>query len=218
LQSITDLRLDVVEEICRKVAWENHLEYKNLPFDKPLTESEWADIDTQGEIEAEKKAKMLAPIVAYALYALLRDIYGWLEFSLNGLYRIAILQTIHVHDLLPKGSNKKNELAAQFLENAKAALLDLMGEQAPSKGRPLGSKKPDEQLEKEKLEFERQIREAIKNQPAKRRRGIKTAVAKALNIGGGNSKTGSDTSLQAFNNKLKRLGLDFDKLLAECKQ
>jgi hypothetical protein len=77
-------------------------------------------------------------------------------------------------------------------------------------GRPKGSTKPPEKKAQEAAEFEREIEGTIKLlSAAQGKMPTKTAIAKELGIGGVSSKTGNDTSLQAFNNKLKRLGVDY---------
>jgi hypothetical protein len=70
-----------------------------------------------------------------------------------------------------------------------------------ARGKTIGTKKPEDIRQIEKVEFEAQIRRAIKNifsEGLRKDRGIKTAVAKLLGIGGVNPVTGNDSSLQAF--------------------
>jgi hypothetical protein len=80
-------------------------------------------------------------------------------------------------------------------------------------GRPPGSKKPEEQKAREAIEFAQQVQEVIARlRFEKGEKPTKTAVAKALGLGGLSLKTGVDSSLGVFNKKLKRLKLDYDEL------
>jgi hypothetical protein len=78
------------------------------------------------------------------------------------------------------------------------------------KGRPPGSTKAPEERTRKKETFEQRIEGTIRSLLATSgRMPTKTVVAKALGIGGLNPKTGIDSSLTAFNNKLKRLEIDY---------
>ena len=82
-------------------------------------------------------------------------------------------------------------------------------------GRPQGSTKPAEKKAQEASEFEKIVEGAIQTLlSAKGAMPTKTAVAKHLRIGGLSAKTGIDSSLSAFRNKLKRLGVDYDAIVA----
>lgn len=81
-------------------------------------------------------------------------------------------------------------------------------------GRPKGSTKPEDVKAQEAEDFDKQIEEAIRSLISSRgEMPTKTAVAKALGIGGLNPATGIDSSLQSFNGKLKRLGVDYDAIV-----
>jgi hypothetical protein len=80
-------------------------------------------------------------------------------------------------------------------------------------GRPPGTTKPEEQKAREAIEFAQQVQEVIARlRFEKSEKPTKTAVAKALGLGGLSLKTGVDSSLGVFNKKLKRLKLDYDEL------
>lgn len=82
------------------------------------------------------------------------------------------------------------------------------------KGRPLGRGKPAEKRAQEATEFERRIEEAIRTLlSVSGEMPTKTAVAKELRIGGVNPATGIDSSLNSFNNKLRRLEIDYDAIV-----
>jgi hypothetical protein len=81
-------------------------------------------------------------------------------------------------------------------------------------GRPKGSTKPIEKKAQEAAKFEREIEEAIRTLlSVTGEMPTKTAVAKELGIGGLSPKTGIDTSLNAFSNKLRRLKVDYDAVV-----
>jgi hypothetical protein len=78
-------------------------------------------------------------------------------------------------------------------------------------GRPLGTTKSEEKRAKEKAEFESKIEETIRDLFAKTgTMPTKTAVARALGIGGVNVATGVDSSLMVFRAKLARLDVDYN--------
>lgn len=77
-------------------------------------------------------------------------------------------------------------------------------------GRPRGTKKKRSEIKRDKAAFIKKIEEAYKALLSRDGKlPTKTKVAKELRIGGLNPKTGIDSSLNAFNNKLKRLGIDY---------
>jgi hypothetical protein len=85
-------------------------------------------------------------------------------------------------------------------------------------GRPLGSGKSVEDRQKEKLEFEQQIENVVRK--LLDRLGhtpTKTQVAEELNMGWSNSLGGNNTRLTTFNNKLERLGVDYDAIVERAK-
>jgi hypothetical protein len=94
-------------------------------------------------------------------------------------------------------------------------ILDL---RSKKRGRRLGSKKSEQQRAKEAREFEKQII-AVVRQSLEGDGTIptKTAVAKALGLGGLSARTGVDSSLNVFINKLKRCGLDYDAIIEKVR-
>lgn len=84
-----------------------------------------------------------------------------------------------------------------------------------SAGRPQGSTKSEKVKSKERAEFVGKIESAIETLNLKRQRITKTAIAKVVGCGGLNHRTGSDTALRAFNNKIRRLGIDYNAILAK---
>nr|MBA3766290.1 hypothetical protein [Acidobacteriota bacterium] len=88
-----------------------------------------------------------------------------------------------------------------------------------SKGRPKGTTKPEATKARERTALAKKIKETIQAlYSSKGKMPTKTAVAKALGIGGINPNTGSDSSLTAFNNKLKSLELSYDVVKKEIEQ
>lgn len=80
-------------------------------------------------------------------------------------------------------------------------------------GRPLGSKKSEEKKREEAAQFEKGVETVIRDYYTKHgKRPTKTAVAKALNIGG-LTKEGYNTSLPIFSRKLKNLGVDYNAIV-----
>jgi hypothetical protein len=108
---------------------------------------------------------------------------------------------------LETSTKKKRELLVKLLNS-------LPSIQIPTGvGRPLGSTKPAEK----KAEFEKQIEETIRQLHADNgEMPTKTAVAKTIGIGG-LSVRGNDSSLQAFNNRLKRLNVDYKAIVERMK-
>jgi SpoVK/Ycf46/Vps4 family AAA+-type ATPase len=77
-------------------------------------------------------------------------------------------------------------------------------------GRPRGTKKKQSEIERDKADFIKKIVETYKALLSKDGKSpTKTKVARELAVGGLNPKTGIDSSLNSFNNKLKRLGIDY---------
>jgi hypothetical protein len=109
-------------------------------------------------------------------------------------------------------TDKSTKLAlAAALKDLERDLKRILNLRSKKRGRPLGSKKSPAQRAKEAREFESQIESTIRKfLETERVRPTKTAVAKALGLGGLSARTGVDTSLSVFINKLKRLGLDYD--------
>lgn len=84
-------------------------------------------------------------------------------------------------------------------------------------GRPQGSTKPAEKKAQEARDFEQKIEETIRaSLTATGKMPTKTAVAKALGIGG-LSPSGTDSSLSVFGKKLKRLDIDYNAIIERVK-
>jgi len=78
------------------------------------------------------------------------------------------------------------------------------------KGRPLGTKKSDAQKQQDAADFKERVKEVIQTlYQAQNKLPTKTAVAEALNLGGPESR------INALNNKLNRLKLDYKAILQE---
>lgn len=75
-------------------------------------------------------------------------------------------------------------------------------------GKPPGKTKPAEEKEQERQKFEAELEEVL-TRFVKGGRFPKVAVARAMGCGGQSPKTGNDTSLQTFNKKLSRLGINY---------
>ncbi|HEX8072752.1 MAG TPA: hypothetical protein VF546_22580 [Pyrinomonadaceae bacterium] len=81
-------------------------------------------------------------------------------------------------------------------------------------GRPRGTTKSAEMRQQEKEEFVAQIEVAVRTLAlAASKLPSKTAVARELRMGGVNPSKGNDTSLQTFNNRLNRYGIDYDQIV-----
>jgi hypothetical protein len=110
-------------------------------------------------------------------------------------------------------SNMKETLASAVKEIERDIYTML---EATSKGRPLGSTKSPEEKAQAAAEFKKKVEDAIRR--LRSESGMfptKTAVAKELGIGGLSPRTGTDSSLTSFNNKLKRLELDYNEIVDE---
>jgi hypothetical protein len=84
-------------------------------------------------------------------------------------------------------------------------------------GRPKGTKKSKDQKEQEAKEFERKVEETIRRLlVAGGKMPTKTAVAKALGMGGINEK-GNDSSRNSFGNKLRALGINYPGIIRRVK-
>ena len=112
--------------------------------------------------------------------------------------------------LINEAMKKKREDLVRLIN--KQPLLHIQGV-----GRPEGSTKPPEQIQREAEKFTAEIVEAIQSLvtiPGKAPK--KTDVAKKLNLGGVNPKTGNPPShLHTFRGKLRRLGINYDSILKE---
>lgn len=81
-------------------------------------------------------------------------------------------------------------------------------------GRPRGTKKRRAEKERERADFIKKIEKVYAAlHSAEGKPPTKTRVAKELGIGGLNPSTGIDSSLTAFNNKLRRLMVDYKAVI-----
>jgi hypothetical protein len=104
------------------------------------------------------------------------------------------------------------EIIAPMMREMEKELYEML--EATSKGRPPGSTKSPEEKARQAAEFEKQIEDAIRRlRSASGTLPTKTAVAKELGIGGLSPRTGTDSSLTSFNNKLKRLEVDYGAIV-----
>ena len=104
-------------------------------------------------------------------------------------------------------TKKRRDVLVQLL-NALPHLHIPTGE-----GRPKGTKKLKSQKKQEAIEFERKVEETIRRLlVAGGKMPTKTAVAKALGMGGINEK-GNDSSLNSFGNKLRALKIDYPAII-----
>ncbi|HEV3471320.1 MAG TPA: hypothetical protein VG148_18490 [Pyrinomonadaceae bacterium] len=105
-------------------------------------------------------------------------------------------------------AKRRRELLLTLINNLPAMYIPM------GRGRPPGSTKPAEQKAREAAEFEQEIEKVIRRLISPDgAMPTKTAVAKALGIGGLNPRTGTDSSLTAFRNKLDRLNVDYDAIV-----
>jgi hypothetical protein len=153
------------------------------------------------------------------------DSLKYVQDTISGL--LAHIQ----HDLLVRAMNiriKQITLSAdeqQTVEKIRAVLLQptysafetkrkelrkKLRAEPTGKGRPQGSIKPAEKRAQEAIEFEKEIERTIRSlRSATGEMPTKTAVAKELGIGGLSLRTGIDSSLSAFNHRLKRLKVNY---------
>jgi hypothetical protein len=83
----------------------------------------------------------------------------------------------------------------------------------PNLIRPGAPLKKSVTREQERREYEATIESAYRKVRAKiGKKPTKTRIAEELNIGGVDLKTGTDTRLNSFNNKLARLGIKYDAI------
>jgi hypothetical protein len=86
------------------------------------------------------------------------------------------------------------------------------------KGRRAGTKKPERIRQQERDAVTCQIQQAFETLLSSTgKKPTKTAVARRVGFGGVNPATGTDSSLNALNNKLKRLGLDYKTIIEAVK-
>lgn len=109
-----------------------------------------------------------------------------------------------IDDLVTRAANRKREYYVGLL----GAFPKIIAEKKP--GRLRGSTKPHELKVQERNEYAAKIEETYRElRITAGQAPTKTSVAKKLGVGGLNPKTGIDSSLTAFNNKLKRLKIDY---------
>lgn len=110
-----------------------------------------------------------------------------------------------------KSSKRKREYLIKQLNAPPSLMFSAIG-------RPRGTKKKQSEIERDKADFINKIEESYKALLSQESKPpTKTKVAKALGIGGLNPKTGIDSSLNAFNNKLKRLGVDYAAIVKKIR-
>ena len=109
------------------------------------------------------------------------------------------------------------ELAAQRAANAKREMLRNQLKQLPfviaqrNRGAP---RKSQREREQQRAAYESKLETTYRDLLVKNgNKPTKTLVARTLGEGGINPKTGIDSSLAAFRNKLKRLNIDYDALV-----
>lgn len=142
---------------------------------------------------------------------LLSNLYGIAAVS---AYTAAALSTMR-----KSPTEELNEMEVLARSNIEKLLDDQKRElkrlvDIRSTGRPLGSVKPAEKRAQEAADFEIEIEGTIRRLLSERgQMPSKTAVAKALGIGGLNPATGVDSSLAAFRNKLDRLNVDYSAIV-----
>jgi len=138
---------------------------------------------------------------------------------------------VFLHSLVSQSEHKKSvgrsvskmvrqlidESVAKLAKKKRDFLVGFVNDQPllhipTSVGRPLGSTKSEEQRAADAAQFEQQIEDAIRSIINSGQTLTKTAVAKLL-CGGLNLKTGTDSSLSVFGNKLKRLKIDYPAIV-----
>jgi hypothetical protein len=145
------------------------------------------------------------------------QIHDMLQHALNGFLSQIEAQTLRdVNDpalILPDKPNKilRERINATAKHHSK--IMDM-----PGPGRPEKTTKSPEKKRRAKEEFEAKIEEAMLSLIEDNPDFSKTTVARALGCGGSNPKTGTDTSLQAFSQKLKRLGIIYEEILKRAKE
>jgi hypothetical protein len=101
-------------------------------------------------------------------------------------------------------------LNVAFEARLKERRLKLRAEQKTGPGRPKGSTKPPEKRAQEAVEFEQKVERTVRLiHAATGKVPTKTSVAEAMGMGGVNPRKGSDTRLNSFSNKLRKLEIDF---------
>jgi hypothetical protein len=136
------------------------------------------------------------------------------------LKALIALESTALIDAIPDQSNQS---AVLRFEGSKTQALDTVNKvhhrydkerRGIKPGRPTGRKKPAERRAQDKAAFERQIEDAYSLLLERTGLGpTKTAIAQEMGIGGRNPHTGADSRLTAFNNKLKRLGVDYEAII-----
>lgn len=104
-------------------------------------------------------------------------------------------------------AKKKRKVLTEQIKNL-PNLVTHRGRGAPGKSKTTRDRERQTYTAKVKDAY-RKLRSAAGKKPTK------TSVAKELNEGGLNPKTGEDSALWAFRAKLKRLGLDYDAITRE---
>ena len=176
--------------------------------------ADWESVRTQLTAEYD------FPETEYAMYYFfIRNLPGLFV----RMYNILLFMTVISEMRRMQDEREKRQSEANIKEQIGTHIAQLEKEiyrilDATSRGRPPGSTKSEEQKAQDAADFERQIEEAIRFLiDVGGAFPTKTAVAKALGIGGLSPRTGTDSSLTSFNNKLKRLGIEYDKIVSRVK-
>jgi hypothetical protein len=135
-------------------------------------------------------------------------------------YNLLLLMTVFSAIRRAQDEREKRQIEPEMKETLASQVREIEKEiyamlEATSKGRPLGSTKSPEEKARAAAEFEKQIEDAIRRlRAASGTLPTKTAVAKELGIGGLSPRTGTDSSLTSFNNKLRRLEVDYNEIVS----
>ncbi len=109
-----------------------------------------------------------------------------------------------LNEYLNKLTERKRQSMAGFMNRLPLITVPV------GTGRPPGTKKTDAQRQQEAAVFKERVKGAIRTlHEARHKLPTKTAVAEALNLGGPESR------INALNNKLNRLKLDYKAILQE---
>lgn len=162
-----------------------------------------------------------------ALVDLLRNLTNQLTDIVSSITRDLVARSLRLMKLREESpemkvfietATKAVAVAATVLEAKRQHLRKKLKAEPTKQGRPKGTVKPLSQKERESLEFGTKIEETMRMLLTREGKlPTKTAVAKALGIGGRSPK-GSDTHLNAFNNKLARNNVDYDAICERVKR
>lgn len=191
--------------------------------------------------DPKRRAKMVNVLASYAMNTMLGrlllnqatmfgEIFSDTSFLTGGVFLAALgqaYQSVDANKALQAVKGGVRKMLDSRLEHSaknKRDLLVRFVNHMPSisiptgVGRPKGSTKPEAVKAQEAAEFEKQIEVTIRELLSTGgKMPTKTAVARALGIGGLNPNTGIDSSLQAFRNKLARLSVDYNVIVERVK-